>query len=61
MVSTSSTSSGAGFLSILTVLFIGLKLTGNIAWSWPWVLSPLLFHAVFVVILVVAGVAAALK
>lgn len=26
---------------LLLVLFIGLKLTGNIAWSWLWVLSPL--------------------
>lgn len=32
---------GIGFCSLLTVLFIGLKLTGHIAWSWVWVLSPL--------------------
>jgi len=24
----------------LTLLFIGLKLTGHITWSWLWVLSP---------------------
>jgi uncharacterized protein (DUF983 family) len=29
------------FTPLLTVLFIGLKLTGVIAWSWVWVLSPL--------------------
>ena len=29
------------FFSILTLLFIGLKLTNYIAWSWWWVLSPL--------------------
>ena len=28
-------------LDILLVLFIVLKLTGNIDWSWWWVLSPL--------------------
>jgi len=28
------------FLSLLTVLFIGLKLGGVITWSWWWVLSP---------------------
>ncbi|PHS22092.1 MAG: hypothetical protein COA84_12995 [Robiginitomaculum sp.] len=28
-------------LSMLTVLFIYLKLTGVILWSWWWVLSPL--------------------
>jgi len=32
---------GAGFLSLLAVLFIGLKLTGYIAWSWWWALAPL--------------------
>ena len=37
----SSSSSGIGFVGLLTILFIGLKLTGYIAWSWLWVLSPL--------------------
>ena len=32
---------GPGFPALLALLFIGLKLTGNIAWSWWWVLSPL--------------------
>lgn len=27
--------------SLLAVLFIALKLTGVIAWSWVWVLAPL--------------------
>jgi hypothetical protein len=30
-----------GFLGLLTVLFVGLKLTSHIDWSWWWVLSPL--------------------
>jgi hypothetical protein len=30
-----------GFLSLLTLLFIGLKLSNIISWSWWWVLSPL--------------------
>ena len=30
-----------GFLGLLTILFITLKLTKVIAWSWLWVLSPL--------------------
>lgn len=29
------------FPGLLTILFIGLKLTGDITWSWLWVLSPL--------------------
>lgn len=36
-----SRSSGIGFGGLLTILFIGLKLTGYITWSWVWVLSPL--------------------
>lgn len=32
---------GIGFLPLLAILFIGLKLGGVIAWSWWWVLSPL--------------------
>jgi hypothetical protein len=39
----SSSSSGIGFIGLLTLLFVGLKLTGHIAWSWFWVLSPLIF------------------
>lgn len=34
-------SGGIGFLGMLTILFIGLKLTGFVTWSWWWVLSPL--------------------
>jgi hypothetical protein len=37
----SSSSSGIGLPGLLAVLFIGLKLTGYITWSWWWVLSPL--------------------
>ena len=29
------------FLPILALIFITLKLTGYITWSWLWVLSPL--------------------
>ena len=29
------------FLSILCLIFITLKLTGYITWSWLWILSPL--------------------
>ena len=32
---------GIGFFGMLTILFIGLKLTGFIDWGWVWVLSPL--------------------
>ena len=31
---------GVSVTGLLGVLFIGLKLTGHISWSWLWVLSP---------------------
>lgn len=34
-------SGGVGFLGLLGLLFIGLKLTGHIAWSWWLVLAPI--------------------
>lgn len=38
--SNSGSSGGIGFVGLLTVAFIVLKLTDVIAWSWLWVLSP---------------------
>ena len=35
------TGGGIGFLGLLCILFIGLKLGEVINWSWLWVLSPL--------------------
>ncbi len=32
---------GIGLPGLLTALFVGLKLTNNIDWSWWWVVSPL--------------------
>ena len=34
-------SGGIGFSGLLTIVFITLKLTGFIDWSWLWVLSPI--------------------
>lgn len=31
-----------GFFEVLTLIFVVMKLTGVIAWSWWWVFSPLL-------------------
>lgn len=42
MSESNNNSSGVGFVGLLTILFIGLKLSGLITWSWWWVLSPLL-------------------
>ena len=40
MSNKNSSSGGIGFFGLLTVLFIGLKLTGYVSWSWWWVLAP---------------------
>jgi hypothetical protein len=57
--SSSRSSGGISFTGALTILFIGLKLTHVINWSWWWVLSPIWISALFVfsIILIVAIVA----
>jgi len=42
-------------LTLLLVLFIGLKLTGYIDWSWWWVLSPIWVPLAIVVVFVFAA------
>lgn len=37
---------GLGIISVLTIVFIVLKLLGVIQWSWIWVLSPIWISAV---------------
>jgi hypothetical protein len=49
--SSSSSSGGIGFCGLLTILFIGLKLTHYIDWSWWWVLSPSLIVGAIVLAL----------
>ena len=47
------------FLGLLTILFITLKLTNVIDWSWWWVLSPLWLPVVIVLaIIAIVGVVA---
>lgn len=54
-----STSNGIGFSSMLTIVFIVLKLTDNIDWSWWWVVSPLwISWLVILGILIVIGIIA---
>ena len=51
-----------GFAGLLTILFIGLKLTGAISWSWIWVLSPLwIGYAIALLIVAIVLLAAALS
>lgn len=44
------------FLSILCLIFITLKLTGYIAWSWLWVLAPIWIPiSIILVVFVIVG------
>lgn len=54
MSNSSSSSSGIGFTGLLTIVFIVLKLTGYITWSWFWVLSPMIF-GIFLGIVIILG------
>ena len=38
-------------MGLLTIVFIVLKLTGVIAWSWWWVVSPILINIAVLIIL----------
>lgn len=38
----SRNNNGIGFVGLLTIVFVVLKLCGVINWSWWWVLSPIL-------------------
>lgn len=42
---------GVGFVGLLTIVFIVLKLLGVISWSWAWVLSPIWIDAILVIAL----------
>ena len=42
-----------GFLGLLAITFIVLKLVGVITWSWVWVLAPLWIMPVILVLVIV--------
>ncbi len=44
---------GTGFFSLLTLMFIGLKLTDHIDWSWWWVLAPIWTKFAFLLLVIV--------
>jgi hypothetical protein len=50
----SQSSGGIGFVGLLTVAFIVLKLMGYITWSWLWVLSPIWICFEVVVAIIIA-------
>lgn len=50
-----SSTGGISFLGLLTIVFITLKLTKVIAWSWWWVLCPLWGPLALVLIVLFIG------
>ena len=46
-----NTNNAGWFGSLLLLLFIALKLTGHITWSWWWVLSPIWIPTAITVVL----------
>ena len=60
MAENSSSSEGVGFFGLMFLIFMTLKLTGVIDWSWWWVTSPLWggFALIFIVIMIVVVVKA---
>ena len=51
---------GISFAGLLTIVFIVLKLTNHIDWSWWWVLAPLWGSVILVLIIVCIAVIVAL-
>lgn len=56
-------SASLNFWTVLFLIFLTLKLTGYIAWSWWWVAAPLLAPAaaIFLIIAIVAVIAGVKK
>lgn len=55
----SNNNGGIGFVGLLAIVFITLKLTGYIDWTWFWVLSPLwISFLIGIVALIVVAVIA---
>lgn len=49
-----SSSSGVGFVGLLTIAFIVLKLLGVITWKWLWVLAPIwISFSLWVIVIII--------
>jgi len=53
MVNEKTTNSGIGFVGLLQIMFIGLKMADFIDWSWFWVFSPFIFIGLMVILEVI--------
>ncbi len=55
---TETNGGGIGFLGLLTIAFLVLKLTGVIGWSWWWIFAPIWAPVVLLIVLLIFIVAA---
>lgn len=56
MKSSNSQNSGIGFNGLLLIVFIVLKLSNIIKWSWWWVLSPIWISMTLLVIAILIAI-----
>jgi ABC-type antimicrobial peptide transport system permease subunit len=54
-----SQNAGLGLGTVLFVMFLVLKLTDNIDWSWWWVFSPIWIPLLLLVLILITAVIAA--
>lgn len=55
MSESNSNSGGIGFVGLLTIAFITLKLIGKIDWSWWLVLAPIWISAIVLVLVLLVA------
>ena len=53
MGNNNSSSGGIGFVGLLTIVFVVLKLCKVINWNWLWVLSPVWISIALLIVIVV--------
>lgn len=53
MSSNRNSSSGLGLCSVLTIIFVVLKLLGVINWSWLWVLCPIWIDLLLTIVVLI--------
>ena len=49
MAESSSSNNGIGFVGVLQIVFIILKLLDKITWTWLWVLAPIWISTIVVI------------
>ena len=58
---TTARTSGISFMTVLFFIFLILKLTGTIGWSWWWITAPLWGGlALFLLVILIAAIVALL-